>query len=177
MTEKTGRGTVMLLGAGERIRELALAFEHLGVEVARVDDYGDPHALSALIDRVKPRHLVADAADVAAETLIAIAERGDVEVFPTPRSTRLGQDAEGLRRLAADELGLPTAPFWFAGSVDELTAVAAHAGFPLVVKPVAAAAPGEGESVMLRPEDVEPAWRRAAAGTSSGQRVIAETVV
>lgn len=175
MTEKTGRETVMLLGAGERSRELGLAFGRLGVDVATVDDHADANALAALIDRVKPRYVVADAGEIAADALIAVAERDDVEVFPTPRSTRLGMDAEGLRRLAADELGLPTAPFWFAGSVDELTAVAAHAGFPLVVKPVSAT-PGEGESVVLRSEDVEPAWRRAVAGGAI-QRVIAETVV
>ncbi len=181
MTEtETGRETVMLLGAGERSRELALAFRRLGVDVAMVEvqaDTGGPEALTALIDETKPRYVVADTGAVAADALIAVAERGDVEVFPTPRSTRLSLDGEGLRRLAADELGLPTAPFWFAGSAGELAAVAKHAGFPLVVKPVAAA-PGEGESVVLRPEDVEPAWRRAVSGGKlSLQRVIAETVV
>ena len=79
---------------------------------------------------------------------------------PDPR--RVGTDREGLRRLAADELGLPTAPFWFAGSVEELAAIADHAGFPLVVKPLVAL-PGEGQSVLLRPDDVEPAWQRAVA--------------
>jgi phosphoribosylglycinamide formyltransferase 2 len=180
MSEKvTGRETVLLLGAGERSRELALAFRRLGVDVQTVQAQpdGGPQALAALIDETTPRYVVDDAGAVTAEALIAVAERGDVEVFPTPRSTRLSLDGEGLRRLAADELGLPTAPFWFAGSVEELTAVAQHAGFPLVVKPVAAA-PGEGESVVLRPEDVEPAWRRAVAGGKlSLQRVIAETVV
>jgi phosphoribosylglycinamide formyltransferase 2 len=181
MTETVrGRETVMLLGTGERSRELALAFRRLGADVETVEVRADTEgkaALSALIDVKKPRYVVADTATVAADALIAIAERGDVEVFPTPRSTRLSLDGEGLRRLAADELGLPTAPFWFAGSVEELTAIANHAGFPLVVKPVAAA-PGEGESVVLRPEDVEPAWRHAVAGGKlSLQRVIAETVV
>ncbi|HEX2212236.1 MAG TPA: formate-dependent phosphoribosylglycinamide formyltransferase, partial [Mycobacterium sp.] len=86
-------------------------------------------------------------------------------------------DREGLRKLAADELGRPTAPFWFAGSVEELTAVAEHAGFPLVVKPTASA-PGEGESVLLRPDDVEPAWQRAVAGGRiPTSRVMAESVV
>ena len=74
---------------------------------------------------------------------------------------------KGLRRLAADELGLPTAPFWFAGSVAELTAIADHTGFPLVVKPLAAL-PGEGQSVLLRPEDVEPAWH-ASRGRPAGR--------
>lgn len=199
MTEQTaspatGSAVVMLLGAGERSRELALAFQRLGATVIAADRYAnapahavadrvavvtmtDADALTELIDTEKPDYVVADAGTVATDALITIAERGDVEVFPTPRSTRLSLDGEGLRRLAADELGLPTSPFWFAGSAAELSAIAQHAGFPLVVKPVAAA-PGEGESVLLRSEDIEPAWRRAVAGGRlSLQRVIAETAV
>ncbi|MDG4663326.1 formate-dependent phosphoribosylglycinamide formyltransferase [Mycobacterium sp. 236(2023)] len=165
---------VMLLGASDRSGELALAFTRLGADVVTVDDHSD---VTALIEDTKPRYVVADVGSVATDVLVEIAGRDDVEVFPTPRSARLSLDGEGLRRLAADELGLPTAPFWFAGSVEELTAIAQHAGFPLVVKPVAAA-PGEGESVLLRAEDVEPAWRSAVAGGKlSLQRVIAETVV
>lgn len=174
MSDTNGE-TVLLLGAGERSSELALAFRHLGADVVTVSDHGETQALTALIDERRPRYVVADAATVATDALIAVAERDDVEVFPTPRATRLSLDGEGLRRLAADELGLPTAPFWFAGSVEELTAIVAHAGFPMVVKPVAAA-PGEGESVLLRPDDVEPAWRHATAAGNL-KRVIAETVV
>jgi phosphoribosylglycinamide formyltransferase 2 len=186
--------TVMLLGAGELSRELALAFQRLGATVIAVDRYADApahgvadrsavvklndaEALTAVIEKERPRYVVAGANLIAADALIAVAERGDVEVFPTPRSTRLSLDREGLRRLAADELGLPTAPFWFAGSAEELAAVARHAGFPLVVKPIAAAR-GEGESVLVRPEDVEPAWHRAvAAGRIPHNRVMAEAVV
>jgi phosphoribosylglycinamide formyltransferase 2 len=185
---------VMLLGAGELSRELALAFQRLGAEVIAVDRYADApahsvadrsvvvrmndaEALTALIEKESPRYVVAEASVIAADALIAVAERGAVEVFPTPRSTRLSLDREGLRKLASDELGLPTAPFWFAGSVEELTTVAQHAGFPLVVKPIASA-PGEGESVLLRPDDVEPAWHRAiAAGRIPQSRVMAESVV
>ena len=190
----SARSTVMLLGAGELSRELALAFQRLGADVIAVDRYAgapafrvadraavvrmnDAEALTALLEKEKPRYVVAEASLIAADALIAVAERGDVEVFPTPRSTRLSLDREGMRRLAADELGLPTAPFWFAGSAQELTAVAEHAGFPLVVKPVAGAA-GEGESVLVRAEDAEPAWQRAvAAGRIPHNRVMAETVV
>ena len=186
--------TVMLLGSGELSRELTLAFQRLGAEVIAVDRYADApahgvadrsrvikmndaEALTAVIEKEHPRYVVAEANLIAADALIAVAERGAVEVFPTPRSTRLSLDREGLRRLAADELGLPTAPFWFAGSAEELTAVTEHAGFPLVVKPMAAT-PGEGESVLLRPEDVEPAWQRAvAAGRIAANRVMVETVV
>lgn len=186
---------VMLLGSGELSRELTLAFQRLGAEVIAVDRYADApahgvadravvakmndaEALSALIEKENPRYVVAEAGLIAADALIAVAERGAVEVFPTPRSTRLSVDREGLRRLASDELGLPTAPFWFAGSVEELTAVAQHAGFPLVVKPTVASASGEGESVLLRPDDIEPAWHRAvAAGRIPHNRVMAESVV
>jgi phosphoribosylglycinamide formyltransferase 2 len=192
-TAPTG-STVMLLGSGELSRELALAFQRLGADVIAVDRYADAPAhgvadraavvkmndaeeLTALIAKEKPRYIVAEAGLIAADALISVAEGDGIEVFPTPRSTRLSIDREGLRRLAADELGLPTAPFWFAGSVDELTTVAEHAGFPLVVKPNAAA-PGEGQSVLLRAEDVEPAWHRAvAAGRIPHNRVMAETVV
>jgi len=186
--------SVMLLGSGELSRELTLSFQRLGASVTAVDRYADApahgvadrsavvkmndaEALTAIIEKERPRYVVAEANLIAADALIAVAERGDVEVFPTPRSTRLSLDREGLRRLAADELGLPTAPFWFAGSVEELTAVVQHAGFPLVVKPIAAA-PGEGESVLVRAEDVEPAWHRAVgAGRMPLSRVMAEAVV
>src|SRR6476620_8733269 len=182
--------TVMLLGSGELSRELALAFQRLGADVIAVDHYADAPAhgvadraavvkmsdaeeLTAVIEKENPRYVVAEAGVIAADALIAVAERGDIEVFPTPRSTRLSIDREGLRRLAADELGLPTVPFWFAGSVEELTAVSEHAGFPLVVKPIAAVG-GDGQSVLLRADDVEPAWRRAvAAGRIPHNRVIA----
>ncbi|WP_094288992.1 formate-dependent phosphoribosylglycinamide formyltransferase [Mycobacterium lehmannii] len=189
-----GASSVMLLGSGELSRELALAFQRLGAEVIAVDRYADAPAhavadrpvvakmndaeeLTALIEKENPRYVVAEGAVIAADALIAVAERGVAEVLPTPRSTRLALDREGLRRLAADELGLPTAPFWFAGSPEELSAVVQHAGFPLVVKPIASAA-GEGESVLVRAEDVEPAWQRAvAAGRIPHNRVMVESVV
>ena len=176
-TPSRGAVSVMVLGASDLTGELASAFRHLGAHVVTVPGYSDSSALTALIDDSRPDFVVADTAAVAMDGLLGLAERDDLEVFPTPRCARLSLDGEGLRRLAADELGLPTAPFWFAGSVQELGAVAQHAGFPLVVKPVAAV-PGEGESVLLRPDDVEPAWRRAVAGGAlSMKRVIAEAVV
>ena len=184
---------VMLLGSGELSRELTLAFQRLGREVVAVDRYAnapahgvadraavvkmnDAEALTAIIDRANPLYVVAESGVIAVDALVAAAERG-LEVFPTPRSVRMTQDREGMRRLAADELGLPTAPFWFAGSVEELSAVAEHAGFPLVVKPIAGV-PGGGQSVLLRVDDVEAAWHRAvSAGRVPHNRVLAETVV
>lgn len=188
------RPTVMLLGGGALSRELALAFQNLGGVVVAVDRYdapahgvadrtavvdlNDADELSAVIAREKPQYVVAaESGVIAADALIAAAERGDSEVLPTPRSIRLSQNREGLRRLASDELGLPTVPFWFAGSVEELTAVAEHAGYPLVVKPVTGSL-RDGQSVLLRPDDIEPAWKRATtAGHFPHSRVLAESVV
>jgi len=184
---------VMLLGSGELSRELTLAFQRLGREVVAVDRYAnapahgvadraavvkmnDAEALTAIIDRANPLYVVAESGVIAVDALVAAAERG-LEVFPTPRSVRMTQDREGMRRLAADELGLPTAPFWFAGSLEELSAVAEHAGFPLVVKPIAGVSDG-GQSVLLRVDDIEAAWHRAvSAGRVPHNRVLAETVV
>ena len=187
--------TVVLLGAGKRGRDLVVAFQQLGATVIAVDNYADapgnavadeavvaeltdPEQLAALIGRLAADYVVTATDAVAADALAAVADGGGAEVVPSARSARLSLDREGLRRLAADDLGLPTAPFWFAGSVAELTAIADHAGFPLVVKPLVAL-PGEGQSVLLRPDDVKPAWDRAvsAGGRFTHNRVLAETVV
>jgi phosphoribosylglycinamide formyltransferase 2 len=189
------RTTVMLLGSGEFSRELALAFQRLGAGVIAVDRYADAPAhgvadqslvvnmtdsdeLGAVIRRFEPNFVVTASDVVATDALIVAAEAGLAEVFPTARCARLTADREGLRGLAADELGLPTAPFWFAGSPDELRAVADHAGYPLRVQPVAATV-GAGQSVVLLPADVETAWQRAvsASGRLAHNRVLAETLV
>ena len=144
----------------------------------------DPDELSALIEREQPDYVVTEASDPGSapvidyDALVAVGERGRTGVVPTARSSRLSLDRESLRRLAADELGLPTARFWFAASADELAAIAQHAGFPLVVRPVTGNA-RDGESVLLRPEDVAPAWDRAisAGGRVAHTRVMAETMV
>ena len=190
-----------MLGAGELSRELVTAFQRLGVVVIAVDRYADapahkvadhsvvikmtdPDELTALIEREQPDYVVTEARDPGSapvidyDALVAVGERGLTDVVPTARSSQLSLDREGLRRLAADELGLPTAPFWFAASADELAAIAQHAGFPLVVRPVTGTA-SDGESVLLRPEDVAPAWDRAmsAGGRVAHTRVMAETMV
>jgi phosphoribosylglycinamide formyltransferase 2 len=162
MTEPTDhRPVVMLLSTGAAGRDLVLAFERLGAVAHTVNQGADVGVINSWIDEEKPAYVVADSADISTDVLIAAAEHAAVEVFPTPRGARLSLDREGLRRLAADELGLPTVPFWFAGSEEELAAVAQHAGFPLVVTPVAGP-PAEGQSVLTRQDDVEPAWHRAS---------------
>ena len=189
------RTKVMLLGSGEFSRELAIALQRLGAHVIATERYADAPAhgvadealvidmtdadeLTAAITRVQPNVVVTASEAVAADALTAVADRGSAEVFPTPRCARLTADREGLRRLAADQLGLPTAPFWFAGSLDELRAIADHAGYPLRSQPVAAIG-GEGQSVILMPADIESAWQRAVAagGRLAHNRVLAETLV
>jgi phosphoribosylglycinamide formyltransferase 2 len=178
MTDLPGRGstTVLLLGSSETAPELVLAFERLGVEVAWESKSPDVDGVNALLDEHRPDYVVAVSTDVSPAVLIAAAERDSVEVFPTPRATRLSADREGLRKLAGDELGLPTAPFWFASSAEELAAVAGHAGFPLVVTSLAGPIPA-GQSVLTRPDDVDAAWQRATAAPSQPKRVMAETIV
>lgn len=182
------RPTVLLLGSGEISRELAIALGRLGARVIAADrhphapahgvadqalvlDMTDADELAQAIGRLQPTLVVTTTDAVATEALDAL----DGQLVPSARAVRLTADREGLRRLAADELGLPTAPFWFVGSLGELEAVGAHAGYPLLVKPVAGPA-GQRQSVVARREDIEPAWRRAV-GDQSSARVLAETVV
>ncbi|MDM4138579.1 MULTISPECIES: formate-dependent phosphoribosylglycinamide formyltransferase [Mycobacterium] len=193
-----GRPTVVLLGAGEIGRELAIDLGRLGARVVAVDArphapahgvadealvlaLGDATELSAALQRLHPDFVVTATDSVAVEALekLAAGSGGDHPVLvPSARAVRLSADREGLRRLAADELGLPTAPFWFVGSLGELEAVGAHAGYPLLVKPVAGQT-GSAQSVAARREDLGPAWQRAVGGHAGpGQpRVLAETVV
>jgi phosphoribosylglycinamide formyltransferase 2 len=190
------RTRVLLLGSGELSRELAVALRHLGAQVIAAGDgrehpqvaagpaaeesltipVADGGELTAAIARLRPDFVVTATHAVAVDALDALAAGPDherIELVPSARTVRLTSNREALRRLAADELGLPTAPFWFVGSVGELRAVAAHAGFPLLVKPVS----GRGHSVVAGPDDVEPAWQRAVGGQPGAQRAMAETVV
>jgi phosphoribosylglycinamide formyltransferase 2 len=186
-----GRPSVLLLGSGEISRELAIALGRLGARVIAADQH--PHApahgvadqalvfdmtdageLSKAMQRLQPNFVVIATDAVAGQALEPLDGSG-TELVPSARAVRLTGDREGLRRLAADELGLPTAPFWFVGSLAELEAVGAHAGYPLLVKPVAGPA-GQRGSVVRRREDLEPAWHRAGGGRPA-PRVLAETVV
>lgn len=188
--ETAGRTRVLLLGSRNLGRELVIALRRLGAEVIAVDrhadgplhgvadqavvaDLTDTGELSALARTLRPRFVVT-ASDVVATGVLPQA----TEVVPGLRAARLTADFEAMRRLAADELGLPTVPFWFAGSIAELRSVCEHSGFPLVVTPVAAP-PGEGRSVLVRAADIEPAWQYALSATNptSPARVLAEAVV
>ncbi|MEE3067083.1 MAG: ATP-grasp domain-containing protein [Actinomycetota bacterium] len=168
--ETAGAPRVLLLGTGELSRELANALRRLGAEV---HEHSDLDTVSGVIDRLQPDFVVTAGAvsGPAIEALAARCDNAGVELVPNMRTVRLTNDREGLRRLAADQLGLPTAPFWFVGSLDELKAVAAHGGYPLLVEALGGTF---GRSMVSGPDDVESAWRRAAG---RAERVLAETVV
>jgi phosphoribosylglycinamide formyltransferase 2 len=185
---------VMLLGSDELARELTIAFQRLGAEVIAVEAHADAPAhgvadqalvvkmtaadeLTSLIGQLRPDYVVTLTDAFAAEALTGVAQARTAQVVPSARAALLSNDTEGVRRLAADELGLPTAPFWFAGSLNELKAVTAHAGFPLMVTPLSAR--GRGRSRVSRPDEVEAAWQRAVSAGSplNHNRVLVETAV
>ncbi|WP_078294245.1 formate-dependent phosphoribosylglycinamide formyltransferase [Mycobacterium sp. D16R24] len=188
------RTTVMLLGSGELARELAISFQRLGADVIVVDtgDGGPAHTaadrsvvapigeaenLVALVEKERPRFVVPLVETASGEALDTLAEGRVTQVIPTAKAVRLAGDREAMRRMAAEELGLPTPAYWFANSVEELHKVLETAGFPAVVRPVSAAY-GQGQSVVLRDSDAEPAWDQAVASNiGGGQRVLVETAV
>ncbi|MDQ1182830.1 formate-dependent phosphoribosylglycinamide formyltransferase [Rhodococcus sp. NBC_00294] len=171
---------VMLLGSGELGKEVIIAFQRLGVEVIAVDRYADapghqvahrahtvdmsdPDALLAVIESEAPHFVVPEIEAIATEALSVVEDRGVTTVVPTARATQLTMNREGIRRLAAEELGLPTSPYAFADSVDEVRAALEHTGFPAVIKPVMSSS-GKGQSVVTSDDDVQRAWDHAQAG-------------
>nr|WP_268788548.1 MULTISPECIES: formate-dependent phosphoribosylglycinamide formyltransferase [unclassified Rhodococcus (in: high G+C Gram-positive bacteria)] len=171
---------VMLLGSGELGKEVIIAFQRLGVEVIAVDRYADapghqvahrahtvdmsdPDALLAVIESETPHFVVPEIEAIATEALSVVEDRGVTTVVPTARATQLTMNREGIRRLAAEELGLPTSPYAFADSVDEVRAALEHTGFPAVIKPVMSSS-GKGQSVVTSDDDVQRAWDHAQAG-------------
>jgi phosphoribosylglycinamide formyltransferase 2 len=183
---------VMLLGAGELGKEVIIALQRLGVEVIAVDRYAnapghqvahrahvismtDGAALRALIEREKPRLVVPEIEAIATDTLVAIEREEIAEVIPTARAAQLTMNREGIRRLAAEELGLPTSPYRFASSLAELhQAIDEAIGYPCVVKPVMSSS-GKGQSLLRGPEDVAKSWDHAGSGGRVNQgRVIVE---
>ncbi len=183
---------VMLLGSGELGKEVLIALQRLGVETIAVDRYdhapgqqvahhartiamSDPAALRALIEAEKPALVVPEIEAIATPELQALEAEGVVRVIPTARAARLTMDREGIRRLAAETLGLPTSPYRFCDSLAELqAAIDAGIGYPCIVKPVMSSS-GKGQSKVDGPGDVAQAWEVAmAGGRVSHGRVIVE---
>ena len=175
---------VMLLGCGELGKEVIIALQRLGCEVIGVDRYADAPgmqvahrshvvsmtdgvALRALIEKEKP-HLVVPEIEAIATAALVEMERDGVaghfpEFIPTARAAQLTMNREGIRRLAAEELGLPVSPYRFADTLGELQAAIDSIGFPCVVKPVMSSS-GKGQSLLKGQADVQAAWDYAQAG-------------
>ncbi len=183
---------VMLLGAGELGKEVLIALQRLGVETIAVDRYdhapgqqvahhartiamSDPEQLRALIEAERPHLVVPEIEAIATPVLEQLEAAGTVRVIPTARAARLTMDREGIRRLAAETLGLPTSPYRFCDSLAELqVAIDAGIGYPCIVKPVMSSS-GKGQSKIDGPADVKAAWDYAmAGGRVSHGRVIVE---
>jgi phosphoribosylglycinamide formyltransferase 2 len=184
---------LLLLGSGELGKEVVIEAQRLGVEVIAVDRYAnapamqvahrshvvsmlDAGALRAVIEKEKPHFIVPEIEAIATPELLAL-EREGYTVIPTARAARLTMDREGIRRLAAEELGLATSPYRFAGTRMEYEAAVQALGLPCVVKPVMSSS-GKGQSLVRTPADIEPAWQYAQAGGRAGAgRVIVEGFV
>jgi phosphoribosylglycinamide formyltransferase 2 len=188
---------VMLLGSGELGKEVLIALQRLGVETIAVDRYenapghqvahrahtiamSDPQQLKALIEAERPLLVVPEIEAIATPMLQELEAAGVVRVVPTARATRLTMDREGIRRLAAETLGLPTSPYRFCDSLEELQAAIEGAdgqpgiGYPCIVKPVMSSS-GKGQSKIDGPADVQKAWDYAmAGGRVSHGRIIVE---
>ena len=134
----------------------------------------DGAALAALIERERLDLVIPEIEAIATPTLVELEEKKKVSVIPTARAALLTMNREGIRRLAAETLQLPTSPYCFANTLDELRRAAQAVGFPCVIKPVMSSS-GKGQSKVDRVEDLEEAWRYAAAGARvDNARVIVE---
>lgn len=175
---------VMLLGAGELGKEVAIELQRLGVEVIAVDRYADApamqvahrahvidmldgEALRDLIETEKPHLIVPEVEAIATDTLAELEGEG-FNIIPTARATQLTMNREGIRRLAAEELNLPTSPYRFAATQVEFEAAVAEIGMPCVVKPIMSSS-GKGQSVIREAGDIRKAWEYAQQGGRAGK--------
>ena len=181
---------VLLCGSGELGKEVAIELQRLGCEVIAVDRYAnapamqvahrshvismlDGAALRAVIELEQPHYIVPEIEAIATDTLVELEAEG-FTVVPTARAAQLTMNREGIRRLAAEELGLPTSPYRFADSFEDYAAAVAALGFPCVVKPIMSSS-GKGQSLLRGEADVQKAWDYAQEGGRAGKgRVIVE---
>ncbi len=184
---------VLLCGSGELGKEVAIELQRLGCEVIALDRYPnapamqvahrshvismlDGAALRAVIESEQPHFIVPEIEAIATATLVELEQEGYV-VVPTARAAQLTMNREGIRRLAAEELGLPTSPYRFAATREEYLAAIEAVGLPCVVKPIMSSS-GKGQSTVKTPQDIDTAWRYAQEGGRSGAgKVIVEGFV
>ena len=180
----------MLLGCGELGKEVAIELQRYGIEVIGVDRYPnapamqiahrshvinmlDSVALKAVIELEKPDLVIPELEAIATQTLVEMEAKG-VNIVPTAKATQLTMDREGIRRLAAETLSIPTSPFFFCDTEQEFTDAVATIGLPCVIKPVMSSS-GKGQSVIRTQDQIESAWQYAQEGGRAGKgRVIVE---
>jgi phosphoribosylglycinamide formyltransferase 2 len=183
----------MMLGSGELGKEVVIELQRLGVEVIAVDRYPnapamqvahrshvismlDGDALRRLVEAEKPNYIVPEIEAIATDTLVALEAEG-FTVIPTARAARLTMNREGIRRLAAEQLGLRTSPYQFASTEQEYRAAVRKIGFPCVIKPIMSSS-GKGQSVVKSEQDLASAWHYAQEGGRAGKgKVIVEGFV
>ena len=183
----------MMLGSGELGKEVVIEFQRLGIEVIAVDRYPhapamqvahrshvismlDGEALRRLVETEKPDYIVPEIEAIATDTLVELEAEG-FTVIPTARAARLTMNREGIRRLAAEQLGLKTSRYKFAGSEEEYSAAVREIGFPCVIKPIMSSS-GKGQSVVRSEQDTAHAWQYAQEGGRAGKgKVIVEGFV
>ena len=175
---------VLLLGSGELGKEVAIELQRLGAEVVAADRYADAPAMQVahrshvldmldtfalrdLIAREKPDLIVPEIEAIHTETLVQLETDHGQKVIPTARAARLTMDREGIRRLAAETLGLPTSPYRFVDTLEEYHQAIALVGLPCVVKPVMSSS-GKGQSTVRVPEEIDAAWEYAQTGGRAG---------
>ena len=183
----------LLLGSGELGKEVAIELQRLGVEVIACDKYPNAPAMQVahrsyvfnmldgermreIVEKEKPDHIIPEIEAIATPMLVELEKEG-YHVTPTARAAFLTMNREGIRRLAAEELGLPTSPYRFASTYDEFKNAITEIGLPVVVKPVMSSS-GHGQSTVREEKDIEAAWHEAQEGGRAGAgRVIVEGFV
>ena len=191
---KEGARRVLLCGSGELGKEVVIELQRYGVEVIAVDAYAnapamqvadrahvismlDGDALRGVIEKEQPDMVVPEVEAIATDVLAAIEAEGKVEIIPTARATQLTMNREGIRRLAAEELGLRTSPYEFAANREEYLAAIEKIGMPCVVKPIMSSS-GKGQSTVKSEADIDVSWEYAQAGGRAGAgKVIVEGFV
>ena len=189
---KSGKKAV-LCGSGELGKEVAIELQRYGVEVVALDKYAnapamhiahsshvlsmlDGDALEAVIREEKPDYIIPEIEAIATDRLVKLEQDG-FNVVPTANATRLTMNREGIRRLAAETLGLPTSPYRFASTREEFDKAVSEIGIPCVVKPVMSSS-GHGQSTVKSPEDIDRAWHISQEGGRAGSgKVIVEGFV
>ena len=189
-----GATRVMICGSGELGKEVVIELQRYGVEVIAVDSYAhapamqvadrshvismlDGAALKAIIEQEQPHFVVPEVEAIATDALAEIEKAGSATIIPTARAAQLTMNREGIRRLAAEELGLVTSPYRFAATEEEFRAAVAEIGLPLVVKPIMSSS-GKGQSTVRNEDQIGPAWQYAQEGGRAGKgKVIVEGFV